>query len=174
MPTLSLMDADEFAHNDQPAVVVVSISREQIEKGATGSVMERLLILNDSRQNCMLYRESVLFEVQGYDADPRWLAEIPEVRAFFATITREWPFFIWFLARNTGAVSLYFSLVCDVNVIRIPGVSEVGLQFRDPQQICTVLEDLVSRADVTFAALGVPDEALREAIDSAVAEVLGY
>ena len=55
----------------------------------------------------MRYRESLVFIVCGYDEDPRELAEIPQVRAFFARLVQEWPHWLWFLARGVGVVGLF-------------------------------------------------------------------
>lgn len=166
------MDADSFMHNDQPGLVILDITRDKIEKMETGSLLERLLIFVDRVENVRLYKHSMTFQVSGYDNDPRELCEVPEVRRFFAAVTKEWPFFIWFLARKMGSVGLYFSLMCDVEVIR-KNKKMMGMRLKDVEQVGNLLMDITARADKTFCALGIPDVDLAESIESAVQEIMG-
>ena len=88
-PEIRVLDADGFAGNVEPALVLLDITRREVEACNICSVMERLYVLTDSPENTRLYRDSLMFQVGGYDHDPRELAEIPEVRAFFAKLTKE-------------------------------------------------------------------------------------
>lgn len=166
------MDADSFIHNNEPGLVILDITRDKIEKMETASLMERLLIFVDRVENVRLYKHSMTFQISGYDHDPRELCEIPEVRRFFAAVTQEWPFFVWFLARKMGSVALYFSLMCDVEVVR-QKKKMVGMRFKDLEQMGNFLMEITGRADQTFCALGIPDEELAASIESAVDELVG-
>lgn len=57
-----------------------------VDSGNIASVLERLHILTDSAANVARYRESVCFVIDGYNADPRELPEIPEVRAYIRSL----------------------------------------------------------------------------------------
>jgi hypothetical protein len=73
-------DADTLANNTDPTFLILDISLADIKKRNIASALERLLVLTDKAQNVSLYRESLFFQVSGFDYDPRELVEIPEVR----------------------------------------------------------------------------------------------
>ena len=87
-PVFIHTDAEGFAQiAGRPALVVLQISRQEIESCNYTSSLERLMVMTDSRENTLRYREALILQITGYDADPRELAEIPEVRKFFASLT---------------------------------------------------------------------------------------
>lgn len=172
MAKIIMLDADGFQHNTTPAVVLMPVQRCDIETHTTGSVLERLMVLTDTRENVDLYQESLIFQVEGYDDDPRELCEVPEVRAFFGAITREWPFCIWFLAREHGVLAFYFSLLCKTEVLRDPQGASAGFCIGDPTEIADVLVSLIQKSDPVLAAMGVTVDALTSSLNSAVSEML--
>ena len=88
---MMLTDAEGLANYSEAAFIVLDITRREIESGNIASVLERLHVLTDSAENVRRYRESLVFQIGGYDSDPRELPEIPEVRAFFRSLAAEWP-----------------------------------------------------------------------------------
>lgn len=146
-----ITDADGLATNDDPAIVVLAITRQDVESRSLASALERLHVLTDNRENVIRYRESVLFQVDGYDADPRELTEIPEVRDYFRTLTAEWPHWIWFLHRNVGAVALLFALLCEITVLRGPD-NQRATAFKDTDEIRDTMLDLLARGLPLFHA----------------------
>lgn len=165
--------ADALASNTEPKLVVFHISRPEIDACNIASVLERLLVLIDSPENVLLYRESVTFFVTGYDQDERELAEIPEVRAYFKRLAADWPHWLWFLARGCGALPLLICCLCSVVVHRshIPGIFTT--EFIDPKQVQCVLLDLVGRGNALFSAMNISFELADESLESALQEVVG-
>lgn len=139
-----LMDASGLADNTDRALIILHVSRQEVESGLYASVLGRLMVLTDTTENLALYRESMVFMVAGYDNDPRELAEIPEVRAFFRHLAREWPYFLWFLARRMGAIALFASLLCEVSIIR--SRQGTGTEFHDLDEVEALFEDLSCRS----------------------------
>jgi hypothetical protein len=169
-PTFLLTDADGLASNRSPALVVLQVTRREIETGYIASVTERLQILVDSPANVRLYRECLLLEVTGYDNDPRELVEIDEVRRYFKRLAQEWPFWLWFLMRSVGAIPLLVALLCRVTVIRRPGAC--GTAFESVAEVRAVLSDLTRRTN-SLANYGVAGDDLVASTRSAVDEVIG-
>lgn len=157
-------DANGLADNDEPAIVVLNITRQEIEARNIASVLERLHVLTDSRENVIRYRESVVFQVEGYDDDPRELQEIPEVRNYFHALAAEWPHWIWFLHRGIGAVALLFALLCEVSVLRGPG-NQRATAFKNTAEMQAVMLDLLARG---MALLDTYAIARKELDDSAM------
>lgn len=173
IPSVSVSSADTLANNTEPVLVVLHISRTEIEVCNIASVLERLMVLTDSPENVMLYRENLTFVVTGYETDARELPAIPEVRAFFKRLVAEWPHWLWFLARGTGAIPLLLSCLCDVVIHR---GSESGLfttEFTDPEQVQRVLFDLISRGNALFSAMNLSLDLADESVDSALSEIVG-
>ena len=128
--SITLTDADGLASFTDAAMLVLYLSREEVESGNVASALERLHIIADTRESAMRYRESLVFIVCGYDEDPRELAEIPQVRAFFARLVQEWPHWLWFLSRGVGAVGLFMSLLCRVKIHRFDKVYADAVRVR--------------------------------------------
>lgn len=68
--------AEGLAANIESALLVLLISRHEIETGNYTSSLERLLVMADSRENTLRYRESLLLQITGYDADRRELRSL--------------------------------------------------------------------------------------------------
>lgn len=155
---IELVTADGLARNTAPAIVVLTISREEICGGRIGSALDRLHVLTDSRENVLLYQEALDFVVDGYNSDPRELCQIPAVREHFKRLATCWPHWFWFLSRGTGAIARLLSLLCDVDVIRVPGRRTVGTRFRDASQARRTMLDLFSRGNALFDTYAIPEE----------------
>ena len=152
--------------------VVLHISREEVESGAFGSALERLMALSDSREEILRNRESLDFCVSGYESDSRELAEIPEVRAYFAMLVQQWPHWLWFLPRKIGAISLLLSLLCDVRIHRAAG--SFGVEFTNLPQLSAVMADLLERGIALFQAFDISEEDAEASANSAVQELEGF
>lgn len=165
-----LTDADGLASFNESALLVLTLTRQEIEDASVASALERLHLITDTRESSMRYRESLVFMVLGYDDDPRELAEIPEVRAFFSRLVQEWPHWLWFLARNMGAIALLMSLLCTIKIHR--STNNSGTEFVNPTQLGQVLDDLFQRGNAMFDAHGISDEMAKASAQSAVAELI--
>lgn len=171
-PTIILTDADGFAALDTPAFVLLDISKQEIEAMNIASAIERLHIMTDSERNALRYRESLAFQVSGYDRDPRELPEIQEVRQFFAAMVAEWPHWFWFLSRKTGCIALLLSLLCQVRVHRHPGRTGFGTEFVDEHELECAIEDLFHRGNALFETYNIPTGMIRASAESAIQELL--
>lgn len=168
---LTFTDAEGLAHNTDEALIVLDITRHEIESGNIASMLERLHVLTDSAENVRRYREALVFQIAGYDSDPRELPEIPEVRAFLRHLAAEWPHWIWFLHRSIGALGLLFALLCDVRVLRQS--ESYGTEFVDDAQLVEAVTDLLDRGNALFTAYGISEGEAADSAESAVDELLG-
>lgn len=166
-PLITVVTADDIARNTEPAILVLSVSRQEVESGNISSALERLLVLIDTPENVRLYRESLLIAVDGYDGDSRELFEIPEVRAFFARLTVEWPYWLWYLACGAGTIGLLMALLCETRVIR-GDRGEVGTEFVSDDHLYDTIDDLMFRSKPLLLSYGVSSDEIDEAEDDAV------
>lgn len=174
LPRVFVTDADGLADcaGTEPVFLILDILRCDIETGNIASVLDRLHVLTDTAANTRRFRESLMFQVDGYNADARQLPEIPEVRAFFIRLSAEWPHWLWFLHRQCGALPLLMALLCEVRIM--PGENGAfGTEFAHPRQMVRTCEDLLRRGNALFATYGITDREAAESADSAIADILG-
>src|SRR6218665_2913861 len=80
---ITMTDADGFDRLSQHAdLVIVLISRAGIE-GMRGGGVELLKVLSDDGELVYRFAGRVVVQVEGYDADPRPLVQVPECVRFF-------------------------------------------------------------------------------------------
>lgn len=168
-PQILLTDADGLASLTEPALLILDITKKDIRSGNIASVLERLHVLTDTPGSVVRYRESLVFQVGGYDSDRRELPEVAEVRAFFKQLTSAWPHWPWFLARGMGNLALLMSLLCDVKVVR--GFKTYGTEFQDIDELKAVFGDLVSRQRPLIEAMEIDEAAVQDSCRSAAAEL---
>lgn len=165
-----ITDADGLAANTEPALLVLKITREEIESGNYASALERLMVLADSRENALRYRESLVFTVSGYDSDLRELAEIPEVRQFFSRLSNQWPYWLWFLCRGGGFINLLISLVCEIKVFRRNEI--YSFKFIDTNnEFKHLIIDFLERSEALYQAFDIAPEEVETSIQSALKEL---
>ena len=56
------------------------------------SIFDRLNPLLEDRDFAWRFRRQMILTIDGFDADPRELVDIPEVREFLQELDRQWPF----------------------------------------------------------------------------------
>ncbi len=168
-PKFIRTDADGFPHISGPAILVLEVSRREIESCNYTSSLERLMLIADTRESTLHYRESLILQITGYDADTRELAEIPEVRKFFSCLVDAWPHWMWYLSREMGTLSLFMSLICQVKVHRRNG--SFGLEFSEPGEMPRKLAELLDRGIALFAAFDIPDADAEASAMSAIASL---
>ncbi len=88
-----LVDADGMdGLADRSTMGVLFVTRREIERGNIADCLDRLHNLTDGK---FAKRSGFMaLAVDGYDADPRDLSQIPEVIGFFGQIFEQWNF--WF------------------------------------------------------------------------------
>lgn len=167
-----ITDADGLADNSEQALIVLHISRDEIKASNFGSALERLHTMADTRENVLLYRESLVFVVAGYDDDSREIFEIPEVRQFFTELVDEWPHWFWFLCRDGGLINLLMSLICKIKVSRNNGM--IGYKFiNDNLEFSRKVSGLLERGEALYRSFNIPNAEVSTSLKSALEE-LGF
>jgi len=176
-PPVILTDSTTFSDlaeipTDGHELIALHISRGEIEAGYLAHTLDVLHVLVENVDNVRRYRDSLMFFVGGYDQDPRALPEIPEVRAYFQALVREWPHWLWFLARDMGAIAMLFSLICRVRVIRADDGRGFWTEFLDPEEVASLAADLFARGNVLADLYGLSDEEVGSSAESFARDIL--
>jgi len=95
-------------------VVVVTITREDIEACNTAPALRSLNRLVDSRDALEASDGTISLLVSGYDDDPRELHLIPEVRTYFQRLDENFPFWFHVCTRIEHTLRLLFMLLADL------------------------------------------------------------
>lgn len=140
---LTNADGVKEAAKEQYSVIVVYVTREEVDRGTIGDVVDRLMAISDDPKLCKMYMGKLLMSFDGYGNDPRELQEIPEVRRFLAAIHAQWPYWFYFLEPEAMVRTIALSLV---DIKRMTGVLEddtIGFE-PDAKQMAVFLEQCVT------------------------------
>lgn len=168
MNSIILTDADGMAALDgqpTPDLVILQLTRREIDRGTIGDVMDRLLTLSDTRERTLAYAGKLVLEFEGYDADRRELFEIPEVVRFIRALTAQWSSWLHFLLAHpeTHQFGLLYALLCDVKVHRQNG--RIGTEFVSTAQVMATMDHLSRGVVALYALHGLAPETCAAVID---------
>jgi len=122
------MPTRPWPYEDADPLVII-VSRDEIERRDPYAIIGALQPLLDNPARITKFRERVLIAFHGYDADPRELFDIQEVRTFVEVLDTAFPFWLYFLSRYDGG--LYSIALCRMDEYHgaLPG------QRIDPKQL---------------------------------------
>lgn len=170
-PKFIIGTADQLDQAPMGALVILEISRAEIEAQNIASALERLHALCDTAETVMRHRERLLLSFAGFDGDSRELPEIPQVRTFVQRLAHEWPHWMWFLNREPGHIALFMTHLCRVRIHRRGGA--FGTEFLDYDELNQHFADLLERGLALFEAFDVPANLVEESATSAAHALLG-
>lgn len=122
------MEEQLAALGDDKTILVLSVSREEIEAGLTGNLVDRLMTLSDSPEHTRRFANATVFSVDGYNNDPRELYEIDDVVAFIRKVDEIWPYWFHFLEKDRESMGIVLMLLIGARTIRGPG-GQLGALF---------------------------------------------
>ena len=100
----------------QAMAAVCVFTREDMELGAVGQAVDRLMQLSDDDDLARRMEGQVFLLIEGYDTDPRELFQIEECVSFFRAVTEQWPYWFHFLERKSGSLGRALRMLVDVRV----------------------------------------------------------
>ena len=115
-------------------VIVYVTTREEVERQDISRFFADFGP-KQSRQKLRQLRGRVIFTVDGYDRTPDNIYEIPEVRAYYATLHAKWP--CWLFAACLASPSLHvlaFSVIPNLWVVRTGTESRIRVH---ESELCT-------------------------------------
>lgn len=125
--------------------LIIVVGRNDVEAGDLQPTLQVLMGLLSDATTMRQYREGVDIAFHGYDADPRELFEIPEVRGFVAALDGAFPYWLYFLSREyTGLQAIAFCFLP-------PYLKEEARQRIWPQRLTELVERRWAPAAVDLA-----------------------
>lgn len=138
-------------------LLAVEIARESVVTGDVRPLLGKLRRLTASREAAVRWEGKLTFFFQGWDADPRETAEIPEIRAFFLDATAEWPYWLHYCEKVGDTIPHALRLLCRGHREQVRA-GMVGWQFDDPPDISRQLLLLFGHMNELYDRFDLPEE----------------
>lgn len=158
-------------------LVVVEFARRHVEGGdVAGIVKDVFAPMAATRENAELFEGRVTFWFSGWDEDPRELAEIPEVRAWFNKLTGEFPYWLHFIEKQGDTLFLALRLLCRGHCEKGRDMGMVGWRFADMGEfsdtvLCLLGYGTVRYVNGLYGRLGLTEE-MTERVSEEVGQLL--
>lgn len=143
----------------RPAVmepIYLVFSRDQIESDDISEPLKALRQLADNPEKAVAASGRISIVIDGYDADPRELFEIPEVRRYIKALDEMWPYWFFFLSQADDSIKVVESCLCD-SIEVVPGVTSV-----DTEQLNVCLTRHFSAMNHYCESLNLPESKIEE------------
>ncbi|MBI2800249.1 MAG: hypothetical protein HYX63_08175 [Gammaproteobacteria bacterium] len=111
--------------------IIVVCDAAAVSAGDISQVLLSLQRLTQNRASALSAEGAVTLIFHGYDDDSRELEAIPEVREWFATLFRAWPYWSFFANCTDQTVALVISLLHPGEQVQGGGARYGQLVFRD-------------------------------------------
>lgn len=167
---IKITDTEGLMSNEKPAMVVLQISREEVDAKNIAHPLDNLMVLTDNKDKFLLYKESLVIMFDGYDDDPRELAEIKEVREYVKSLVSAWPYFPWFALRNSGYAALILSFLCKCEFFKQKN-GEMGLYLKNKKEVKDKISDMIERSLPLISDYRIPVDEFINSLESFAAEV---
>ena len=109
----------------------VVVAREDVEANDTTETLQSLWSVFRDRETVRKFQGRVEMGFHGYDADPREVFEIPEIRRFCRKLDKSFPYWFYFLPSDgliSPTLSVMASCLCSVTK-HGPGLISLGPGF---------------------------------------------
>lgn len=108
------------------ALLLITVPRTDIESGDITFALDSLHRISDSQKLAKKYKESIDLSVFGYEDDPRELYEIPEVRNWMQKLDKQFPYWLYFLSKETRSLAFIPLALCDFYIDRKLRIIEIS------------------------------------------------
>lgn len=144
--------------------LTVVISRDEVDRDDRSGPLVTLRKLLETRESIRAFRTRVDISFFGYDETPQELFEMPEVRGYVARLDNEFPYWLYFLARECSG------LQCLALCMLPPFLTEEARIRIHQQRLADLLERRwVPALNHLCATVGETDDEADQLLDSAIA-----
>jgi hypothetical protein len=127
-------------------LVAIKIMRESVMDCDVSHMLKLLKNVTSTRAQVLAFEGRVTFFFDGWDDDPREVAEIPEIRAYFVALTDKFPYWFHYAEKSGDTVIRVMQLLCTGHYVeRKPGL--VAWSFDDLEEMKRVVTQLATGMD---------------------------
>jgi hypothetical protein len=152
-------------------LLVLVLSRSEVEACAVGRVVDDLMRLSEDARLRRQLAHGVVLTCSGYDADPREVWQVPEVRRFLQALCGQWNQFAHFLAPMPDAWGVLLLSLVDAQPEGQAGNRQFGSV--DADQVAKLLADLERAAGVLHRDMGLGAAESAEIIGRSMTAIQG-
>jgi hypothetical protein len=138
--------------SDLPEQIYLEITRSMVECRDTAALLFALRAMTLGAGSLRRYASSVRLMFSGYDADPRELYAIPEVRGYVYRLTQDFPYWLHFADKNSA--SLLVLLMCLTSVDSTENSAGRVTSGVDVQGLKAAVQDLFIEMNTLHARHG--------------------
>lgn len=136
--------------------IFLVISRDEINEMDMGEPLRVLRQLAGNPEKAIAACGRISLVIDGYNADPRELFEIEEVRRYIQQLDALWPYWFFFLSQADDSIKVIESCLCD-SIEVVPGVTSI-----DTEQLNGCLTRHFSALNSYCEALNLPESKIQE------------
>lgn len=151
-------------------LLVYAITRESVIARDIAPLLDKLRPLSQSRELALRYEGHIAFYFEGWEHDPREIAAIPEIRAYFAALTEAWPYWLHFIEKVGETFSQLLCLLCRGEYVAVRD-GMACWSFADLNEVQNLVLRLFADMNGLYETLDLP-EALNERISQEIAQLL--
>jgi hypothetical protein len=156
----------------EPTLVIADIARHDVEAGKPGDLVDRLMVLSESKANVQRFASSLAIQFSGYDDDPRELYEIPETVAYFRQVTELWPHWFHFGAKIGDTLAVVIRQLIDGEKITAGG--QTGFRVLDPNEPRHTILRLVEAMNVMYRHFDIGLDETKKMTDAVIAAIAPF
>lgn len=154
---------NEFTSPSGKVWRVLRIARALVERCDVGPVVNTLRDCVATKTEALSSFQSLVLSMEGYDDDPRELHEVPEVRAFFATLASQVPWWVHLPTRDFGSITVWvFCLTSHRSPMTKEG-DRISVEL-DSQDMTRHIAKSVTAAAMLYHELGYTEAEAEKAI----------
>jgi hypothetical protein len=151
-------------------LMVVSVPHAQVVTCDIAPILQQFEFMIETRELAERWEGQLMLTFDGWEDDPREVAEIPAIRTYFAALTDSWPYWLHFSEKVGDTLPLVLRLLCRGHVEQVAD-GLVGWCFDDLEEIQHQLLRLFTGMNVLHDRLEVP-ESMNQRISEEVAQLI--
>ena len=144
------------ASTSKDQLLAFAIARQSVMECDPSYLLNLLKDISSTRQQVIDHEGVVTFYFDGWDADPRETAEIPEIRAYFAALNKGFPYWLHYVEKVDDTLFHILRLLCAGHYER-KRAGFCAWRFDDPQQMSTTLLTLFGHMNVLHDRFDIPE-----------------
>jgi len=122
-------------------------SREQLA-GGVGAVVDDLMTLTEDARLRRQLTHGLSFSFDGWDHDPREIAEIPECRQFLQALHGQWPYWLHFLTPAPAQWSVLLLCLADIRLVEGSTPGERSFEVIQPGGFGALVRSMLTPLNV--------------------------
>jgi hypothetical protein len=116
-------------YSDNGKLHIMLLNRSYIEALDLQEIDKMLKVIK--KHGIKKYKNNIVFQIDGYNDDPREIYEIPEIKAFYKKVFEKYPYMLYFLSNINSNDAWVLACLCNKHqTSSIVGKKEVNLKMQ--------------------------------------------